>query len=87
MSFMDTNRDSGNQVRVGPNTKGTGTRGVPTAVAEMRQDKVVPAVENPSKASPSGSAAGQDGIRDVGSRRMITPDFNNRPNTKIAPKS
>ena len=44
-----SSHEVGNQLRIGPNTKGTGRRGVPTAVAVGGKDSTKPAVENPSK--------------------------------------
>lgn len=47
MAFKDVVRDLGNHVKVGPNTKGTGTRGNP--LPDIGKTLTAPATSNPSK--------------------------------------
>jgi hypothetical protein len=59
----------GNHVRFAVNSKGTGQRRVPTAIAELSRTEMAPAVENPAKLSTVGNAV--RGLRDLGPRRKI----------------
>lgn len=87
MSYTNPGKaDFGNLAKIGPNTKGTGRVGVPVAVALMGRDKALPAVED-LQGTKGGSASGQTGIKNVGSKRTLTPDPAPRVARKIAAKS
>jgi hypothetical protein len=71
MSFREANtagQHLGNQVRVGPNTKGTTSRGVPTAIARRSSDFALPTSSNPD-----GAANRTSGRKDSGSRSSGAP--------------
>jgi hypothetical protein len=59
----------GNHVRFAVNTKGTGQRTVPTAIAELSRTEMAPVVENPTKLTTIGNAV--RGLRDLGPKRKI----------------
>jgi hypothetical protein len=56
MAFSDKVRDLGKHVAFAVNNKGTGRRGVPTAVAELSKTETASAVETPIKLSTSGNS-------------------------------
>lgn len=56
MSYRDQNSPNaniGNQVQMGANVKGTGKRGVPSAIALENRTESFPAVENTQGTKPS----------------------------------
>jgi hypothetical protein len=59
----------GNHVRFAVNSKGTGQRRVPTAIAELSRTETAPAVENPTTLTTVGNAV--RGLRDLGKKRQI----------------
>ena len=59
----------GNHVQFAVNSKGTGQRRVPTAIAELSRTETAPAVENPTKLTTVGNAV--RGLRDLGKKRQI----------------
>lgn len=71
MAFKDTVRDLGNHVKVGPNTKGTSTRGVPEAMAQLGRTKVAPATSNPSKGGLTTVGRNIEPLDDLGTRKTI----------------
>ncbi len=69
MAYKDTDRDLGRHVQFAVNTKGTGRRGVPTAIADLSKTETAPAVENPTRLTTTGTAT--RGLRDLGKRKKI----------------
>lgn len=59
----------GNHVRFAVNSKGTGQRRVPTAIAELSRTETAPAVENPTRLSTTGNSV--RALRDLGKRRKV----------------
>ena len=59
----------GNHVQFAVNTKGTGKRKIPTAIAELSRTEMAPAVENPTKLTTVGNAV--RGLRDLGPKRKV----------------
>ena len=69
MSFKDSDRDLGKHVKFAVNDKGTGRRGVPTAVAMLSETETAKAVSDPVKLTTVGSAV--RGLRDLGAKRTL----------------
>jgi hypothetical protein len=67
VAYKDTVRDLGNHVKIGPNTKGTGTRG--TVMPDLAETKVASAEQTPVKLSTTGNSVGA--LRDLGKRRKV----------------
>jgi hypothetical protein len=67
MAFKDTVRDLGNHVKIGPNTKGTGTRG--TVMPDLAETQVASAVQTPVKLSTTGNSV--RALRDLGPKRKL----------------
>ncbi len=67
MAYKDTVRDLGNHVKIGPNTKGTGTRG--TVMPDLAETKVAPAVQTPVRLSTVGNSV--RALRDLGPKRKV----------------
>jgi hypothetical protein len=67
---MARNRvELGNHVRFAVNTKGTGQRKVPTAIAELSRTEMALAVEDPTTLTTVGNAV--RGLRDLGKQRKV----------------
>ena len=71
MAFKDTVRDLGNHVKVGPNTKGTGTRGVPETISQIPKTKVAPATSNPSRGGLTTVGRNIEPLNDLGKRKTV----------------
>ena len=67
MAYNDVIRDLGNHVKIGPNTKGTGTRG--TVMPDLAETKISPAVQTPVKLSTVGNSV--RALRDLGPKRKV----------------
>jgi hypothetical protein len=70
MAYKDVVRDLGNHVKIGPNTKNTGTRGVPETMAQIGRTQTAPATENPSKGGLTTVGKNIEPLQDIsGGRR------------------
>jgi hypothetical protein len=69
MAFSDKVRDLGNHLKFTANTKGTGSPGIPSAIAELSRTETAPAIENPTRLSTTGSATRV--LRNLGSKRKL----------------
>lgn len=70
MYYGNEKHDVGKIVKVGPNTKGTGRRGVPVGVALLGKTREYPAVSDPQGTKPS-NGAGDKVLRDVTKRGKV----------------
>lgn len=70
MYYQNEKHDVGRNVRVGPNTKGTGKRGVPVAIALLGKTEDFPAVSDPQGKKP-GRATNDKALRDLGRARKV----------------
>lgn len=68
MAFKDTDRDLGQHVRFSPNTKGTGRRGVPTAIAELAKTETAKPVADPVALTTTGTST--RGLRELKNRTI-----------------
>lgn len=68
MSYTDKNTELGNHVAFAVNNKGTGRRGVPSAIAELSKTETAPATADPTKLKATGSNV--KGLRQLGKRKI-----------------
>jgi hypothetical protein len=69
MPFKDSDRDLGKHVAFAVNDKGTGRRGVPTAVAMLSETETAAPVAEPKKLTSTGNSV--RALRDLGAKRTI----------------